>query len=509
MAVVKIPNSRPQSFFGRVSEIIGRNEPVKSFVKAILTISILPQSPTVDVSRVDYTLARAVFHASELADPTTNKKKGKQFILGAHFAKPIVNASAAFTIGKLPTVIADEKFNDELEVINQFFKDNKSGMFYIVRNCFRDGDVFLRVGKDLKLTRVPPWTVEKVIDPVTAELIGYDITNFVETDNGTKDKYVEELRKTSPFRRVLLYKDNGTNSKELTEFTEKGNGKETERRLPIVHFPNELEDDQVYGTTEYQNLYTLFANYHAVLENAVKNNIYNSTAMPYLTGVDNIEDFLRTHGDKDEETGEYKLNWDPKKFFIGGSGFEAKVVQAVQNANDADKLLNLFFWGIIQASETPEFVMGTAVSSSKASVEEQTPVMVKKAERKQLMLTDPLLEFVDTFVFYKGLLDNEFKGLSENTDFEPKINWPDIVGEDQRLNLDIVKALMEQGVITDKTAAVLLGLEGKVDDLDKEIKDAQSEKEEKAKRFNPFAQLEAQTGEEGKKVKKAEETENE
>lgn len=464
---------RNQTIFGSLKEMIGRALANSGVFGNSLVWQLYSTVPSVDFAKVNYTLTRAIFYASEITDPITGQKYGKEYLLGAGFGKPIVNATAAFTIGKLPEVVSDNEANDDqISEVNSWFEENKSSLFATVRNSFRDGDAYLRLNKDLSCELIAPWKVDKVTDPVSGVLLGYDITSYVSDvkSKGSNDfiKYVEKLRTTKPFRGVYKYaKDSKTGT--LVLDSEDNEGSEKTRPLPLIHFPNEKEADQAYGNSEYQSLYIFMANYHAVLENAIKNNIYNSNAVPIFKGIKNMKEFLETNGEKQTD-GTYQVKWDPNKLLIGGEGFDASILSSVANANDADKILNLLFWLIAQNSETPEFIFGTAVQSSKASVSEQMPVMVKKAERKQGQLNDPLWELVDVLNFYASKLNTKFE---PSIDFE--IKWFPILDEDLKLNLDIVKELGAQGVITDSTKLLLLNMGRYVEDFDKEIADAQAE----------------------------------
>lgn len=461
-------------FWTRVSEMIGRVlQDQGIFKRNSLTWALYNTENSIDYAQCNYWLSRAVFYASEVTSPIDGKTYGKDFLLGAAFAKPIVNSAAAFAVGKLPEISSDNE--DQATETASWLESNKDKVFYGVRNSMRDGDSYVRIDEaTLKLKLVAPHKVDKVIDPISGEIIGYDITNFVKNkEKNEMTKYVEELRTTTPFRQVKIYK------KDSSDYTidekSKVEGKAGEvRLLPIVHFANEQEPDQLYGNTEYQNCYIYMANYHSVFENGIKNNIYNSNAVPVFEGIENVTEFLQANGQKQDD-GTYKMKWNPSNLIVGGKGFNAKILGGVSNASDMLIVLNVLFWLIAQTSETPEFVFGTAVTSSKASVSEQMPIAVKKAERKQTQLTDPMKELIDTYTYFANKLDpKKFK-----TDWEYQMTWLPILDDDLKLNLEIVKVLSEQGCITDHTKLILLNMGRYVEDIDQEIEDAHAEMEEK------------------------------
>jgi len=485
---------RKRSFLQTVAEMIGRVQPVNDWLKRNSLIwELYSASPTVDYSKVNYTLTRAIFYASEVKDSLTNKSYGSEFLFGAVFGKPIVNAAAAFAFAKPPDIeitIPEETQIGEQEddtsgeeytqnFINDWLSEKWSYIFKSTRNSLRDGDQYIFLSDDLVPTILPPESVEIVDDKMTGELIGYDVTTYVEEtdDNGNTStvKFVEKYRKTSPFRQLFRFDTKGSKEGKVMEEDLSEEGEEDEeRKLPIIGFHNERDARERYGNSEYQNCYYLMANYHAVLENAVKNNIYNSNATPVISGIDDITKWVEANGVKND-SGEYEVKWDANKLLIGGKDFDAKVVSGVQNADQADKLLNLLFWLICQTSETPEFVMGTAVSSSKASVEEQMPVVIRKAERKRGEYTEYFRELIALILDKGNKIDPE---VLPSVDF--MISWPSIIDDDLKVNIDIVKALSEEGCITDRTKLMLLNIGKYVSSIDDEIEKAREERTEKS-----------------------------
>lgn len=498
---LKIIKTRRKSLFQTIAEMIGKVSPVNNWLrKNSLIWELYSASPTVDYSKTNYFLTKAIFYASEVTDNQTGKKYGGEFLFGAVFGKPIVNSAAAFAFAKPPIVRIEEPGEKITEGVNeqtaeveqenqsndidytQSFIDNweeknEAELFKVARNALRDGDQYLLVKDDLSVSLISPNQVEIVDDKITGEILGYDVETYVEEvgDDGKNNtvKYLAKYRKEKPFYTLLRFETKSSKEGEIIE-EDFGEDDEETRPLPIVGFHNERDANERYGNSEYQNCYYLMANYHAVLENAIKNNIYNSTATPVITGVDDMQKWLETNGTRNEN-GEYEIRWDANKLLVGGKDFDVKVVGGIQNAQDADRLLNILFWLICQASETPEFVMGTAVQSSKASVSEQMPVAIRKAERKRK-------EFKN---FYRDLFKLVFY-LGNKVDPQvlpnPKFSvvWPDILDKDLKLNIDIVKTLSEEGCITDKTKMILLGMDKWVDDLDAEIEEARNENEEKA-----------------------------
>lgn len=130
-----------KGLFRTLQEMVGRALADSGIFGNSLVWQLYGSSPSVDYAKVNYTLTKAIFYASEIADPLDGQKYGKEYLLGAGFGKPIVNAAAAFTIGKLPEVVSSNKVDDEqIQEVNLWLEKRKSKLFFGIRNCFRDGD---------------------------------------------------------------------------------------------------------------------------------------------------------------------------------------------------------------------------------------------------------------------------------------------------------------------------------------------------------------------------------
>lgn len=498
--VMKKLNQEKKGLLTTIGEMIGRVKPMDTWFIKNRNWVMDVKNPSVDYSKCDYTLTKAIFYAS-IRQNREGQSRGEDYLLGATFGKPIVNATAAFTIGKMPVFLIDDPNRQDgkemsdahyhaQEEVNGFFKKNRATIFKTVRNCFRDGDYYVELSDDLKLKMIPPEAVEILDDPVTGEIKGFDVTRYVKENVDGKSvtyKYVTKHRKTSPYREVTRYEPNKKedagvvlpeytiDQDKLTELYGDAIGEDNlnDWPLPIVAFQNEREGDERYGNTEYQSCFTVMAKYHAVLDEAIGNNIYNSSARPVIKGIENMETFLQANGTPNSD-GEYEVTWDKDELLLLGKGGDAFFMKGAENEGGSVSLLEILFWLICQTSETPEFVMGTAVQSSKASVSEQMPVMLQKAERKQTEMTSPLEQLAKLFLFKASFTDNK---LPDN--YELSLKWLPILDKDLKVNVEIVELLQRLGLITGKTADIMLGIEDYVSDIDQEIEDAQAEKKER------------------------------
>ena len=492
-----------------IAEMLGRPlEKLGPFDKIRAKFNPYKNVITLDTSRTSVGLARACFYANLYQDRKTKTIYGEDYLLGATLAKPIVNIAASFALAEAPRIIEeiavtdkddeatdpvgdedgekeeilheDDIENTTVTNVNKWLDDHTYFLWLCARNEFRDGDVFVVMDDEGQVFDIPSEDVDIIKDPLNPNKIaGYDIFTAIEDPKDDKKVilYVDEIRTT--YRRRCTIDENDKRNLvpgTLEEYRNIEDGGIEERQLPVVHFANEKEGRMLYGVSDYQSLYYLFANYHAVLANAIKGNIYNSTSVPVVQGVKKIKEFLEHNmeSEKDPDTGGmvYKLKWNPEKMLVVGEGGSVSMLQGNDTAAGAQILLNILFWLISQNSETPEFAFGTAVQSSKASVSEQTPMLIKKAIRKQAQLKDPIRQLVSLYIERMARLrPDEF-----DPEMEFSVSMPQILDDDLNVNSNIVSVLLDDGLITEETALIMLNIGKYVKDLRAELKKAKAQK---------------------------------
>ena len=480
----------------RISEMFGRDKkPTSLFGK--MFASFWGNDVTVDYSRSDYKLFRSIYHAAVIRDG--RDIKGEEFLLGAGFAKPIINASTAFALGQGFSVAVDsaEKGSPRQEAqddINQWIKEHMADFYNLMRYGTREGDAFVILHDDFSLEFCDPETVTVIYDPTNGGVIGYDVSETVETGQNEKTTFIR-------YYRIDSYKVtksiNGGDEIIIIErvFTTDGivdlaGMSEEERRafvgfdpeeivrvpLPIVHFANEVEPKNIYGVSDLQNTLVYFKGYSKVLQEATKSNIYNATPIPVISG-DKNDQLL--DGDKTKKNIQWGRNM---VLYLRGENADAKFMTVPDIMGDTGKLLEYYFYLIVQASETPEFIFGTAIQGSQASVNTQMPIMVKKAERKRAQIKTVLRRMVEAYIYKKYEQGEQafYELWSEQVDFN--ISFPPIVDEDKKLTLDMINTLIDQGVLSDKTALEIANIE-QVSDVDDEIEQARKDAVERQGRL--------------------------
>jgi hypothetical protein len=104
-------------------------------------VNLFKGRPTVDYSRNDYDLWRALFYCS------VYNNKGADYIRGSATAKPIVNATAAFAIGNGFEAHVDgadqiAQHQSAEERLKTWIEEHDSEIYDIALFAYRDGDSF-------------------------------------------------------------------------------------------------------------------------------------------------------------------------------------------------------------------------------------------------------------------------------------------------------------------------------------------------------------------------------
>lgn len=338
-----------------------------------------------DSSRVDYELARNLY-----------QNKDDRYKLGAAFIRPIINSTVGF-MGVPHFTSEDENAQATLD---DFILDNTSKMLKTHNNALKLGDCYVWLTREERVNPlypdkkiriiynlIPPEEVKDIIlDPTTREPLAYILESeqeWIELD-GTKRKAKIKQAITSESRVVEVQGD-------IPEGLEPGEYPNTWGFVPIVHFKNEPDETLKYGQSDTEPIEPLVKAYHDVMLHALKGSKMHSTPKLKLKLKD-VNEFLRNNfGITDpvkwaKNGGTINLEGHEVLFFTQDE--DASFVEVSSATGDAQILLKLLFYCIVDISETPEFIFGVHTPSALASVKEQMPIMVNKIKRKREQFTE-------------------------------------------------------------------------------------------------------------------------
>lgn len=389
----------------------------------------LPTGYTLDSSRVNYELARKLYR---------NTADG--YKLGAFAAKPIVNAIAGFM--GAPHFLSDDK--DAQEALDKFFGGNTGRLLRVNRNAARDGDVFVRLEMKqdrfddrskptLAMRVIPPEWCSPIHDTLSGELSEFRIKWPV--IDSYRDPITGEVKErgryyiietiTADERTLRLDGTAPPGTQELLTAREEAEARANNWGfVPIVHFRNEPEENQVYGSSELEPVEPFMKAYNDVLLYAIEGaKLFARPKAKFK--LKEVKTFLANNFTEDEiKRG--RLPFQNKEVFFMADGDDAEFITADSGLAGTTLLLEFLFYCIVDVSQTPEFAFGTAVASSKASVSEQMPVLARNIRRKRGEYADPYTELGSMWLAMASVIGE----ITRPETYHVEIDWEEVTPKD-------------------------------------------------------------------------------
>jgi hypothetical protein len=339
------------------------------------------------------------------------------------------------------------------------------------RGSLKQGDAFLVVNSDLTITLLAPDCVWPIVSEQDySQIVGWRVTQVLAHPERSGDK----MTITDEYyadRRVHRIEKNGYATIEI-------NYPNLLNRLTIVHIPNGAEDGETFGHAEAEALLEVMHRYGEVFEAAIDGNKLQGRPTPVLQfeNVADLNKFWELYGRTDTQTlpngrtESYQTLSVDLSQLLTVSGAEFKYASPGSSAGDTVQLLEILFYLILEHTEIPEFVMGTAIASSKASADVQMPVFEKFIEGKRGELRRWLLNVAEIVIGYLALTT---PGVGVEP---PTLQWQKLTS-DGKLTLESLVWAFAEGLIDKRTALQLCPLE--ITDLDAVLDQAALEAEER------------------------------
>lgn len=385
-------------------------------------------------SRVDYDLARQLY-----------KNTHDDYKLGAGFAKPIINTQFGF-MGTPQLQCKDEEAQG---ILDEHIKRWASRMQRTHQCTLRDGDCFVMLANvevddplfpdednRVDFIIIPPEQIPDdgiEIDPITRRPTAYTIQVRAKWDQGRREYKVTQ--------RILA------DSVTVEVEGDAPPGLVSEERpnpwgfIPIIHFRNEPEESELYGSSELEPVEPYLKAYHDVMLHAMQGSKMHSTPRLKLKLKD-AKLFLQNNFPealKAVQRGEQaKLDLQGHELLIFTSEEDADFIEAQSSIGDAEALLKLIFYCIIDVSEVPEYCFGTHMPSSYASAKEQTPVLIRRIAKKREMVTE------NWQTLGRMLLVMHSKMTGKRFDnYEVGITWDAVLERDEKEYADNLKTIVD------------------------------------------------------------------
>lgn len=380
--------------------------------------------------------------------------KAKGLMLAGALLKPIASKIAAWAFGIVPKFTFDDDYTGG--EFTKWFTANHPELLRGYEDSIALGNVWTVVNADLSVTPVPPDVVTEMVDENDySKVTGWQVKEIYPHPERPADTMTIVDRYT-PDGRTRIIERNGLATLSTTYRNLIG-------MLPIVHVKNNAGINERFGKPDAHALLPVLSEYDDVLYAAITGNKRMGRPTPVFEKMGSqkqVEAFHQQFGKRVEyldENGEKKYRYEytfdaDDTQVIGGDGtFNYK--QPGSFMGDVEKLITVLYYLIIEHLELPEWLMGTALTSSKASAETQVEPFVKFIEKKQGLMRYWLQEIVSIVLSYMSLYDSQIKVEI------PVIQFAPLVTTDGKLTLDAISLGLKEGLLDRETALRLMPLD--------------------------------------------------
>ncbi len=428
-------------------------------------------TPTVDYATADYAFW-----------DRARRAKARGLEISGLLLKPIGSKAAAWVLGDPPewTMVGDRadsrpplQGNPSVAALNAWWSAHHPDILRAYEEALDLGDCYLVINADLSVTVVPPQVVEPLLDAQGA-VTGWRITETSAdptpspSTSGRGEKPIANVPQ-SGYGGMVTVVDEYTAAERVRRVMRGSVVIQTTRYdnligvIPVIHIANYVGADEFYGRPEGAALIPALQRYGELIDAAIRGNIRQGRPTPVIEKLgtaDQVRKFWEKFGRQEKHTlpdGSSEtvdvIDFDPDQLLTLGGEAQFKYAAPGSFSADTSTLLGLIYALIVEHSELPEFILGTAVSSSKASVETQMEPFVKWIEKKRGLAASWMIETARVALAYLAVTD--FR-IDPNMPLD--IAWHALTESDGRLTLDMVTWAHGAGLIDDEGARKLLAI---------------------------------------------------
>jgi len=411
-----------------------------------------------DNIKTDYVLSRSLY-SSAPADSGVYSNYAN-YSLGNYSTKTYIDTFSWF-IG-LPEITAEsDTFTADIQ---KYLTKNKNKLLAIYRQTMIDGKhfVWLRAEKNIKgksIMQIKQIPLENVIeDDCIKDSLGNYTKFVIETVEKWKDKNIDKK---------ATIKIELTAGKELItingDLPPQYNSKHIENTnslnfVPVYCLYNNKQTFLKDGIPEIAAAVPFILRYDATLRKLGKH--IDEILDPKIQArVKNVSDFLKYSfgftAEDLENINSGKQSIDITQFkaaILSGENDSVNFIQQPNNAESAISLLKLLHWIIIELT-MPEYLYGTAMNSTNASVQEQSPVWAKKVEGRQGEYNDFYIWLSDVFYLFQNAINGRDIYSTDGGADDISIRWAELTVKD---DVQVMNALSTFINAMDK--AMIMGL---------------------------------------------------
>lgn len=439
-----------------ISEMIGRSDFNHTSINYYHR-TYMPIRPTVDRTRADYEFWGKL-----------RRGKADGYRLGGLFAPAIGRIQASWVLGDGFDAVTGDEYTDEQ--LKTFIEDNLHNLNEWLYDAYTLGDGVLAVNPDTSLTLITPNQLDIETNPLDWRKVdAYGITSIIDQSvNFVRDMVKPDFqeRLTNGASGVTIY-DYYTRETRTVKIEKGGVPAATKDypnlidRLPIVHYPNARETNEVTGHPVYEHLLYLFARYDNAINKSLDGIEIMGNPLLVAEGLKDPNASKRANATstqtvklKDGTTREESVtDVSMVQMWWLGEGGSLNFKSPPPFTGDSARMLELLFYLMLQSSLIPEWTWGGAISSSKASVDAQTPAFVRSVMGWRSALKTYLLDICQLFLAYKSLVDPRIKA-----DLPITLTFSELIPKDALIMLKKIELAAKEGLLAKVDELRLLDL---------------------------------------------------
>lgn len=409
---------------------------------------------------IDYILCRSLY-----ASVPTTETSFYNYAYGNYVTKTYIDTFSSF-IGS-PHIVGDtDIFNTEA---NRFIEKNKSLLIKIYRQAMIDGVVYVWCRPERDINGVLQLVI-KIMPRETFikhESIKKADGIFEKVVFESKETWKEEKPKETFFDNSFSY-GNSQNEEieliekqakikiELTPYTEKmtiegdlpPQYKQRNKTIntfinfvPVFAFYNNQFSFLSDGLPEIANILPFMRKYNdtfCLLEKHLKQILDPKIKLNLRSAKAFLQNNLGIREKDYEAIAKGEVRPDVTQFkaaILTGENEDISFVNQQSNIKNALDVLNLIHWITVEMT-MPEYLYGTALNTTNASVREQSPVWIKKIEDRRAEYTQFYRWLIDVYKAFAYILKNDIKREEEDPVFF--IEWDELEAKD---NVALMNAL--------------------------------------------------------------------
>jgi hypothetical protein len=434
-----------RSRWDTLREILGVQRPIRTLRLTSATPSSL--GATHDAGTTDYRFYDRL-----------RSGRAKGYEISGLLAKPLYSKIASWVIGERPTfkVGEDEATSNAL---NDWWARNHSAVMYAYEDALALGDNYLVVNADLTVTAIPPHVIRPLVDDRDYSVVtGWRIEEvYPHPTDGTRQMTIVDVYTDRQRQRLISVPGRTTQGSVVQNAIRDEVFPVLVGRVPIVHLDNNRGPDEMFGHSESEALTPLLQRYNELIDAAMGGNKRQGRPTPVISNLGSpqeVDAFWKQYSTTKTETladgttqTQQTLTFDADKLMTLGGTARFDWVSPSPFTGDTSTLLGLLFYLYIQHSELPEWVLGNAIASSRASAQTQVEPLVKFVQKKRAAAEKWMQNLNALVLAWLSLSDATIK-----TSEVVEIKWDSLTNEDGTLKLSTLQWLYGEGLIDRETA---------------------------------------------------------